>query len=43
MYYTAHISNNEKYLAYGGFDTILTIYDLKKDRTIKEFKINGQI
>ena len=41
-YQTAHISNNEKYLAYGGYNKILKIYDLKEDRIIKELKINGQ-
>ena len=38
---TAHISNNEKYLAYGGDDKILKIYDLKQGMIIKELKINS--
>ena len=38
-YQTAHISNNEKYLAFGGNLRILKIYDLKKDRIIKNFMV----
>ena len=40
---TAHISNNEKYLAYAGKDQILKIYDLKQDKIIKELQINDYL
>ena len=42
-YQTTHISNNEKYLAFGGYHGILKIYDLKKDRIIKKLELNGSI
>ena len=40
---TAHISNDEKYLAYGGIKRILKIYDIKEDSIIKELEINARI